>query len=77
MKLRYCLCSSFYHLQLLANFARPRRTLSASKKNQPQRLAITISASTSLASTSLFLLPAPLSAIARSSQSFIQTPNYP
>lgn len=77
MKLRYCLCSSFYHPQLLANFARPRRTLSAITKKPASAAGYHYLSFDLPRLTTLLLLPASLSATARSSQSFIQTPNYP
>jgi hypothetical protein len=54
MKLLQCLYSSFYSLQLLANFARRRRTLSASTKKPASLAGFSY---LRLCLTTLFLLP--------------------
>jgi hypothetical protein len=77
MKLRQCLCSSFYSLQPLVNFARPRRTLSTITKKPASAAGSHYLSFCLTRLITLFLLPSLLSATARSSQSFIQIPNYP
>ena len=54
MTIRHCLCSSFYSLQPLVNFARLRRPLSAITKNQPHWLAFPTSGSALIRLTTPF-----------------------
>ena len=77
MKLLQCLYSSFYSLQLLVNFARRRRTLSAITKKPASLAGFSYLRLCLTRLTSLFLLLTLLSATPRASQLSIQTPNCP
>ncbi len=75
MKLLQCLCSYFYSLQSLVNFARCRPTLSAITK-KPASLAGFLYLRLIMTSfTALFLLPPRASHIPCSLQLFMQTPS--
>jgi hypothetical protein len=77
MKLLHCLCSSFYPLQLLANFVRCRCTLSTFTKKPASLAGFSYLRLCLTSLTTLFLLPPYFPATQRSSQLSIQTPNCP
>jgi hypothetical protein len=77
MKLLHYLCSSFYSLHSLANFARPRCTLFAITKKPAPLAGFSYLRLYLTRLTTFILLPTLTFRYPRSSQLSFQTPNYP